>query len=164
MGGGRGIPVRRLPGRGGVPDAPHDRRPGGAVLGLDNSLVAITTPRPGVLESLGTTVVSCVALLVLVFAARRRPLADQLALRLSFAGSCELSGAPARLVRHRTGTPAPRPGKSDRRVWRATVPSGRPSVRHEDHRRVPGEGAATGAELTWFPHRAARRRLAPGLG
>jgi len=58
---------------------------GGAVFGIDNSLVAVTTPRPGVLESLGTTVVSCGVLLVLIFAARRRSVADQLALRLSFA-------------------------------------------------------------------------------
>jgi len=57
---------------------------GGAVFGVDNQLVAVTTPRPGVLESLGMTVISCVVLLVLVFAARRRPVADQLALRLSF--------------------------------------------------------------------------------
>ena len=58
---------------------------GGAVFGVDNQVVAVTTPRPGVLESLGMTVISCVVLVVLVFAARRRPVPDQLALRLSFA-------------------------------------------------------------------------------
>ena len=58
---------------------------GGAVLGLDNSLAAITTPRPGVLESVTMTVVSCVVLGLLVFAARRRPVADQFAFRLGFA-------------------------------------------------------------------------------
>ena len=58
---------------------------GGAVFGFDNSLVAIATPRPGVLESLSMTIVSCVVLAVLIFAAQRRPVADQLALRLSFA-------------------------------------------------------------------------------
>ena len=75
---------------------------GGAVLGFDNSLVAIRTPRPGVLESLGTTVVSCVALLVLIFAARRRPLADQLALRLSFAALTLLQIAVSSIVQIRT--------------------------------------------------------------
>lgn len=58
---------------------------GGAVFGFDNSLVAITTPRPGVLEALSMAIVSCVVLFVLFFAARRRPVADHLALGLGFA-------------------------------------------------------------------------------
>ena len=75
---------------------------GGAVFGIDNSLVAITTPRPGVLESLGTTVVSCGVLLVLIFAARRRSVADQLALRLSFAALTLVQIAVSSIIQIKT--------------------------------------------------------------
>ncbi|HXH33900.1 MAG TPA: hypothetical protein VNJ54_05750 [Plantibacter sp.] len=57
---------------------------GGAVFGLDNSLVGVTAPSPGLLQLLAIAAVSAAVLCLLTLAITKQQLASQVAFRLGF--------------------------------------------------------------------------------